>query len=94
MKWKGITADYIAKIDDVMGNFNTATFEDVMGDEVLRSKVDSRNTMPSRKARDNANARLKEIVSDEIGGILQTTNHYFADTLVATREDRVIRRLS
>jgi hypothetical protein len=33
------------------------------------------------------------ILNDERGGILQTVNHYFADTLSSIREERVLTRL-
>ena len=37
--------------------------------------------------------QLEHLLADEMKGILQTVNHYFADTLAATRQDRVLHRL-
>lgn len=37
--------------------------------------------------------QLDQILGDERGGFLQTVNHYFADTLSKTREERVLERL-
>ncbi|KAJ5982388.1 hypothetical protein N7451_012488 [Penicillium sp. IBT 35674x] len=42
---------------------------------------------------DQAHGQLLTIVNDERGGILQTVNHYFTDTLSLIRQKRVIARL-
>lgn len=40
-----------------------------------------------------AHHQLRKILNDERGGILQTVNHYFADTLSAIRRERILARL-
>jgi predicted DNA-binding antitoxin AbrB/MazE fold protein len=49
--------------------------------------------VPSRKATQNAAIQLASILADEREGILQTVTHYFAETLAATCQDRVLKRL-
>ncbi len=55
--------------------------------------MESRNDVAFRKASQNAASQLAAILADEREGILQTVNHYFADTLAATRQDRALKRL-
>lgn len=46
-----------------------------------------------RQARDQALTQLSLLLADEMSGILQTTNHYFADNIAANRHDRILHRL-
>jgi hypothetical protein len=63
-----------------------------MEDDVRR-QMHNRNQHPSTSARNAAKAQLEKLLADELCGILQTTNHYYADNLAAARQDRVISRL-
>lgn len=43
--------------------------------------------------RANAKDQLQKLLKDEMCGILQTANHYFADNPIEARQDRVVARL-
>lgn len=62
-------------------------------EEDVRRQIEDRNGRPARAARDHAAQQLELLLADEMCGILETANHYFADTLVATRQERVLLRL-
>ena len=47
----------------------------------------------SAGAKERANDELSSLLKDEREGILQTTNHYFADTLSKVRDERAMARL-
>jgi hypothetical protein len=93
MRWKDIAVQHMADIDTIISSFNGVLFGEIIPEDSLRRKFETHNIVPSRKARDDANSQLHLILADEMGGILQTVNHYFADTLAATREERVLKRL-
>jgi hypothetical protein len=44
----------------------------------------NRNRGPATRARANAEEQLQKLLKDEMCGILQTANHYFADNLNVT----------
>lgn len=88
-----IAFGHVANIENIISRFNGAVFQDVFYEDTLRDKVETRNDLPFRTASQDATIQLVSILADEREGILQTANHYFADTLAATRQDRVIERL-
>ena len=92
-KWASIAEGHIADVERIITTFNDAVFQDVFYEETLRGKIDNRNNAPFRQASEDAAQQLQAILADERDGILQTVNHYFADTLFATRQDRVLHRL-
>ena len=91
--WSDIATGHIATIESIISRFNEAIFRDIFYEDTLREKVGNRNNIPFRKATKDAATELSRILADERGGILQTVNHYFADTLAATRQERVLKRL-
>ena len=92
-KWSVIAEKHIAHIERIITAFNEAVFRDIFHEDTLRDKIESRSNVPFRKASQDAAEQLSSIVADEREYILQTVNHYFADTLSATRQDRVLHRL-
>jgi hypothetical protein len=91
--WKNIATVYIDRINIAIRKFNKAVFEERISDNDLRHKLKARLSRGEVKTCDDANEQLITILNDERGGILQTVNHYFADTLSAVREERVRARL-
>jgi hypothetical protein len=69
------------------------TLEKIIPEESLRAQIEARILSFHSKAHAAAANELDQILRDERGGILQTINHYFSDTLSKTREDRVPVRL-
>lgn len=92
-QWNDIAIKHVADIESIISRFNKAVFQDNFYEDTLRDKLEHRNNVPFRKATQDAAIQLASILADEREGILQTVNHYFADTLSATRQDRVLKRL-
>jgi hypothetical protein len=92
-EWEPIAQTHSNKVEDIIRNFNLALLEDIVPEESLRSKIETRILSFHNKAHVAAADGIDQILRDERGGILQTINHYFADTLSKTREERVLVRL-
>ncbi|KAJ4302817.1 hypothetical protein N0V90_001708 [Kalmusia sp. IMI 367209] len=91
--WKNIASVYIERISAAIQRFNEAVFAERISDEELRMKLVAKLSHEHSNIHDKAGQQLTIILNDERGGILQTVNHYFADTLSAIREERVLARL-
>jgi hypothetical protein len=86
MLFKGYTMTFCT----ATGKFNEATFQDLVGDDSLRSKLMRRLREREKVAFNRADEQLRVILKDERGGVLQAVNHYFADTLSAIRKERAL----
>ncbi|KFA81327.1 hypothetical protein S40288_08302 [Stachybotrys chartarum IBT 40288] len=62
-------------------------------DDTIRTSLESMVLDQVESTEAYARRQLTEILNDERGGVLQTVNHYFAETLEKIREERVIARL-
>ncbi|KAI9367803.1 P-loop containing nucleoside triphosphate hydrolase protein [Aspergillus egyptiacus] len=91
--WKRIALTYISKVNDAVKAYNDNILVHTIPDEDVREMLVSRIRRVQEDAHLKATSRLSEILHDERGGILQTVNHYYADTLTAIREERVRARL-
>ncbi|KAJ5752683.1 hypothetical protein N7520_009600 [Penicillium odoratum] len=91
--WEKIAMKYLKKIASAVESFNKDVFAKIIPDENVREKVEAFISRPGEETYDQAHEQLLTIVNDERGGILQTVNHYFADTLSSIRQERVIARL-
>ncbi|KFY46965.1 hypothetical protein V494_00258 [Pseudogymnoascus sp. VKM F-4513 (FW-928)] len=91
--WGPLAKEHMAKVEEIVRNFNQAALECLAPEDTLRAKIEARNLTFYNIAHDNATVELGQIITDERCGILQTINHYFADTLAKTREERVVSRL-
>lgn len=92
-KWEPLAEDHLAAVESIVRNFNQALLASLIPEDALRSKIEARNLIFFNAAHITAVKQLQQILADERGGILQTINHYFADTLAKIREDRVLERL-
>lgn len=93
VKWEAIGKDHLALINAIVCAFNDTLLEKIIPELSLRLKIEAHNLTFANAAHNAATSQLNQILNDERGGILQTINHYFAETLAKTREDRVLRRL-
>jgi hypothetical protein len=91
--WKDIAITYIKKVIAAIQNFNRDEFSLIVPDDDLNNKLKARLSRGEMASHEDADKQLIRILNDERGGILQTVNHYFADTLSAIREERVLARL-
>ncbi|KAL5372019.1 hypothetical protein PMIN02_012705 [Paraphaeosphaeria minitans] len=91
--WRNIATVYIGRISTAIQRCNEAVFAERISDDDLRMKLMTKLSHGHSNIHDKAGQQLTIILNDERGGILQTVNHYFADTLSAIREERVLARL-
>jgi hypothetical protein len=91
--WKTIAQAYLQQAKAVVLAFNTTVFEQTISDEDLRVKLKSTLAEREQITYTSINEQLFIILKDERGGILQTVNHYFAETMSAIRQERVVARL-
>ncbi|KAK3045424.1 hypothetical protein LTR09_012975 [Extremus antarcticus] len=91
--WRTIATNHLNTIDRIVSKFNERVWQDLVLEEDVRRDFETRNVRSAREAWTEASKQLELLLADETKGILQTVNHYFADTLAATRQDRVLHRL-
>ncbi|PIG84605.1 hypothetical protein AARAC_010921 [Aspergillus arachidicola] len=91
--WGNIAMNYLKKTASSVHSFNEIIFKKIIPDDDIRDKVVGILSRPGEETYRQARDQLLTIVNDERGGILQTVNHYFADTLSSTRQERVLARL-
>lgn len=91
-EWRSIAQKHINTIDEAVNNFNKDTWLSLVS-EPLREKVQALNFSASSAARLHATQQLEGLLQDELGGILQTVNHYYAENIAAARAQRMRERL-
>lgn len=91
--WEKIAISYLERTASAVHSFNQQVFAKIIPDNDVREKVEGVLSQPGEETYRQAHDQLLMIVNDERGGILQTVNHYFADTLSSIRQERVIARL-
>ncbi|KAL4782886.1 P-loop containing nucleoside triphosphate hydrolase protein [Aspergillus varians] len=91
--WNGIALNYISKVNDAVKAYNEDIIVKLIRDEDVREKLLSRLMRIQEVAHSNAKQEFSRILQDERAGILQTVNHYYAETLSAIRDERVRVRL-
>lgn len=92
--WEKIAQDYVEKASSKISDFIRMSLERIVVDDEVRASLMSQIVRRQTTTSTRAMEILSTILSDERGGILQTVNHYFADTLAETRQERVMARLS
>ncbi|KAH8431366.1 uncharacterized protein LDX57_009024 [Aspergillus melleus] len=92
--WERIARDYVENASSKISDFVRLSLESIVGDDEVRASLMSRILRREATTFTRAMEILSTLLSDERGGILQTVNHYFADTLAETRQERVMARLS
>lgn len=90
--WEDLAWYHVRRVEQIINQFNNAIFEEIVPEESLRRKIQARNDTSSTSASRLGSSQLESILKDERGGILQTVNHYYANTLSSIREERVLHR--
>ncbi|KAI2823747.1 hypothetical protein CBS147321_11058 [Aspergillus niger] len=93
LPWKSIAEEYLAKVGDVVSAYNEGALASLVGDDDVRRQLEIQLRHKEDEAMANAKEQLRIVLNDERRGPLQTVNHYFADNLAATREERSLSRL-
>jgi Dynamin central region len=91
--WRPLTETHVASIHKIVLEFNERLFQEIVAEDSPRGKLEARNARTVQSAKEAALSQMELIIKDEMEGILQTVNHYFADTLTASRKDRILCRL-
>jgi hypothetical protein len=91
--WHPITAEYIRKVARAIDDFNKTISDKLMGDDEVRDHLRARLREQNQEAVKRGITELANLLQGERGGILQTVNHYFAETLSNIRQERTLRRL-
>ncbi|RDW67405.1 dynamin family protein [Aspergillus mulundensis] len=91
--WKNIALAYIAKVNDAVKAYNQQAIVRVIRDDEIKGKLASRLARFQDVSQTRATTEFSRILEDERGGILQTVNHYYAETLSAIRDERLRARL-
>ncbi|KAL4928186.1 dynamin family protein [Aspergillus undulatus] len=91
--WRQIALDYITKAAGAVKAFNHDILMDIIGDDEVREKLTFRLMRVQEATERTVAEEFSKLLHDERGGILQTVNHYYADTLTAIRDERVRAKL-
>ncbi|GJN87045.1 hypothetical protein PLIIFM63780_010627 [Purpureocillium lilacinum] len=91
-KWQQISEDYLKGVVELMREYCRLECRRTEHDGTIRSSLESMLLAQIECTEASARLRLMDILNDERGGILQTVNHYFAETLDKIRKERVIAR--
>lgn len=91
--WKSIALAYIAKVKDAVATYNEKAIIAIIRDEDVKAKLAARLAHIQEEAFNKATSDFSRVLEDERGGILQTVNDYYADTLNTIQEQRVLERL-
>lgn len=91
--WSGISLIYIGRVSDAVNAFNRDILAAIIRDQDVRERLLSRLQRMQDATHAKAKKEFEEMLNDERGGILQTVNHYYAETLTAIRDERVRARL-
>lgn len=91
--WEKIALRYLEKVASSVHSFNKETLASILPDDNIREKLWGILSPPEQETYRKAHDQLLNIVNDERDGVLQTVNHYYADTLSSIRQERVMVRL-
>lgn len=92
-KWEPIAREYLDAVNDIVFRYLKVSSQDLITDKIILQRVDERNKRAIITARELAIEQLGQILEDEFGGILQTTNHYFSENMNKNRYDRILIRI-
>ncbi|OKO92891.1 Interferon-induced GTP-binding protein MxA [Penicillium subrubescens] len=91
--WEKIALRYLENVASSVHSFNKETLSSILPDDDIREKLWGILSPPEQETYRKAHDQLLNIVNDERDGVLQTVNHYYADTLSSIRQERVTVRL-
>lgn len=91
--WEGLSRNHLTNVKDIVDQYLKFTFQKVARDPYVFQNLERFLRPRILEGHSKADEELRKLLEDERGGILQTVNHYLAETLTKIRSDRVIRRL-
>ncbi|KAK1240468.1 hypothetical protein MKX07_004496 [Trichoderma sp. CBMAI-0711] len=93
VQWEQIACDYLDQVFQLLHNYAQLESRRTEEDDKIRACLDSMILSRVGTTKAMAKKRLMSLLQDERGGILQTVNHYFAETREKIRQERVMARL-
>ncbi|XWX00709.1 hypothetical protein V2A60_008730 [Cordyceps javanica] len=91
--WGQISRKYLERSLDFITEYTKLECRRIEEDDTIRASLESLVLSRLTEANTAAQERLKVLLEDEQGGVLQTVNHYFAETLDKIRKDRLTARI-
>lgn len=91
--WGEIALTYISRVTRAVKAFNQGILIQIIRDGDVREQLSSHLSRIEDSTHSKAVKEFNQVLNDERSGILQTVNHYYADTLSAIRDERVRARL-
>lgn len=88
-QWEELSTTHLSDVKDIVEQYFKATFREPSVLQNLEWFLRPRIL----EGRSKADEELRNLLENERGGILQTVNHYLAETLAKIRSDREIQRL-
>ena len=92
--WQALTGEYLDTVHRLIQRYNKRMFSNLFRDDGVRRSITERNKKAENATERLAFAQFETLLKDEMEGMLQTTNHYFAEVLAQSRQDRHTHRLS
>jgi hypothetical protein len=92
--WEGIAITYVEKVIAAVNRYNSTILKIISPDEDVNEKLQSLLVVQEKETSSTTHNQLLQILNDERGGILQTANHYYAETISSIRQERVAARMS
>lgn len=93
VKWQQISEGYLEQAAELIKEYTCLECRRTESDDAVRSTIECIITSQVESTEAAARLRLMDMLNDERGGILQTVNHYFAETLEKIRKERIVARL-
>lgn len=91
--WEGLSKTHLTDVKDIVDQYLKITFQKVVWDPYVFQNLERFLRPHILEGHSKADEELRKLLEDERGGILQTVNHYLAETLAKIRSDRVVQRL-
>lgn len=91
--WGELSTTHLSDIKDIVEQYFKATFRKVVKEPYVLQNLERYFRPRILEGHSKADEELRKLLEDERGGILQTVNHYLAETLAKIRADREIQRL-
>ena len=91
--WENISKFHVSHVTNLVDQFLKLTFQKVVEDPQVLQNLRQFLRPHILDGHSKAHEELRKLLHDERGGILQTVNHYLAETLARIRSDRAIQRL-
>lgn len=93
VNWAKIATAHITKVILIINDGNDTLFDRGCPDESIRKKIRDRVDPEIIESLSRAWDGLQSLLQDERSGLLQTTNHYFADNLAKAGHERFLAAL-